>query len=222
MVSPATGDGRSSAAANLSIALAEVWKNVVLLDADLRCPSLHRYFGVENRIGLSSFLADADLEIARVIQDTPYQRLKIVPGGPVPANPVELLSCPRMKWLIDYLKETADVVLVDTPPLLAVTDGVVVGSQVEGVVLLVNGPGCRAETVRTAASYLEKAGASILGYLWNGKNYGGFGNHFQSGRYYRRVQQGASSTTTSKATGLAGDHASRASGSKLGQSTRQQ
>jgi capsular exopolysaccharide synthesis family protein len=199
IVSPAAGDGRSSAAANLGVALAEGWKTVVLLDADLRCPSLHRYFGVDNQVGLSSFLADPDLEIARVIQDTPYPRIKIVPGGPVPANPVELLSGPRMKWLIDYLKETADLVLVDTPPLLAVTDGVVVGAQVEGVVLLVDGPGCRTEAMRTAVSYLKQVGVPILGYLWKGKFSGPSGNLSQSGRYYRRARSGTETAPTLEA-----------------------
>ncbi|HEU0020591.1 MAG TPA: polysaccharide biosynthesis tyrosine autokinase [Dehalococcoidia bacterium] len=196
IVSPATGDGRSSAAANLGVALAGGWKTVVLLDADLRCPSLHRYFGLDNQVGLSSFLIDPDLEVDQIIQETTYPRLKIVPSGPKPANPVELLSCPRMQWLIDYLKETANVVLVDTPPLLAVTDGVVVSSQVDGAVLLVNGPDCRTETVRTAAAYLKKVGAPILGYLWKGKFSGPFGNLSQSGRYHRRAQPGAEAPPT--------------------------
>jgi capsular exopolysaccharide synthesis family protein len=203
IVSPASGDGRSSAAANLGVALAGGWKTVVLLDADLRSPSLHRYFGTDNQVGLSSFLMDPDLEVAQIIQETAYQRLKIVPSGPIPTNPVELLSCPRMQWLIDYLRGTADVVLVDTPPLLAVTDGVVVSSRVEGVVLLVSGTDCRADTVRTAASYLEKVGASILGYLWNGKFSNGFGDRSRSGRYHRRARQESSGRTIPKAINLA-------------------
>ncbi|MDA0733956.1 MAG: polysaccharide biosynthesis tyrosine autokinase [Chloroflexi bacterium] len=202
IVSPASKDGRSSLAANLGVALAGGWKNVVLLDADLRCPSLHSYFYADNEVGLSSFLTNPDLEVDQIIQETSYQRLKIVPSGPIPANPVELLSSPRMRWLIDHLKDTADVVLVDTPPLLAVTDGTVVSSQVESVVLLVNGPNCRTETIRTATSYLEKVGASILGYVWNGRNSGMLGIYSQASRYQRRSGQGAMDTTPLEATNL--------------------
>lgn len=184
LVSPDTRDGRSSVVANLGVALAKGWKNVVLIDGDLRGPSLHRYFDVENNVGLSSFLTEPDLSVDQIVQETSYQRLKIVPSGPIPGNPVELLSSPRMQWLIDYLKDIADIVLVDTPPLLEVTDGVVVSAQVESVVLLVNGANCRTETIRTATSYLEKVGAPILGYIWNGRNSSVFWNYSQSGRYH--------------------------------------
>lgn len=195
VVSPATRDGRSGVAANLAVALASSWKNVVLLDADLRSPSLHSYFNADNKVGLSSFLTDPNLDVDHITQETPYQRLKIVPSGPMPSDPVELLSSPRMKWLLDHLKDTADIVVVDTPPLLAVTDGVVVSSLVDAVLLVVNGPNCRAENIRMSTSYLEKVGASILGYVWNGRNSSMFGNYSQTGRYHRRVRREISGRT---------------------------
>ena len=82
-------------AANLAVALSTSWKNVVLLDADLRCPSLHNYFDLDNKVGLSNFPKDPNPGVTQIIQETPYQRLKIVPGGPPPTNPLELLSSPR-------------------------------------------------------------------------------------------------------------------------------
>ena len=126
-----------------------------------------------------------------------------------------------MQWLIDRLKETADVVLVDTPPLLVVTDGVLVSSQVEGVVLLVNGPNCRSETITTANSYLEKVGASILGYIWNGRNSSLFGIYSQAGRYHQRVSRGSSGMAKLEAIGLAVEPESRANGGKVVQTPQQ-
>jgi Mrp family chromosome partitioning ATPase len=85
-----------------------------------------------------------------------------------------------MQWLIDHMKETADVALVDTPPLPAVTDRIILSSQLEGVVLVVNGPNCWAKTIRAATSYLENVGASILGYVWNGRKSGVFWNYSEA------------------------------------------
>ena len=145
-----TRDGRSNLTANLGVALAGGWKNVVLVDADLRCPTLHNYFNADNTTGLSDFLANPDLEVAQILQETRFNRLKIIPSGPLAANPVELLSSPRMRGLLEHLKETADVVLLDTKPLIAVTDGVVVSNQVGGVILLVNGPNNGMDHMKTA------------------------------------------------------------------------
>jgi Mrp family chromosome partitioning ATPase len=189
IVSPATRDGRSSVAANLAVALSTSWKNVVLLDADLRCPSLHNYFDLDNRIGLSS---------------------------------------PRMQWLIDHpketadhLKETADVVLVDTPPLLVVTDGVILRSQLEGVVLVVNGPNCRVGMIRTVSSYLEKVCFSIWGYVWNGRKSGEFWNYSEAGRFHRRPKQDSLGRSPLEASSLLADSNSLANGSRASETTPQ-
>lgn len=185
IVSPEMGDGRSRFASNLAVALAETWKEVVLVDADLRRPALHRHFEVDNAKGLSSFLSDPDLEVGAILQETSNHRLKVISSGPNPGNPIQLLSSPRMKWLLDHLKETADVVLLDTPPLLAVTDGAIVSSQAEGVVLLVNGPSCRIDRLKAAMSNLEKAGTQLLGYVWVGTAAKLMGGSSRFGQYYQ-------------------------------------
>jgi len=186
IVSLETRDGRSNLTANLGVALAGGWKNVVLVDADLRCPTLHNYFNADNTTGLSDFLANPDLEVTQILQETRYNRLKIIPSGPLAANPVELLSSPRMRWLLEHLKETTDVVLLDTPPLMAVTDGVVVSNQVGGVILLVNGPNNGTDDMKAAVANLERAGTPILGYVWNAMTSGLAGKSPQSRQYYRR------------------------------------
>ena len=186
IVSLETRDGRSSLTANLGVALAGGWKDVVIVDADLRCPTLHNYFNADNTSGLSDFLANPDLEVAQILQETQFNRLKIIPSGSPAANPVELLSSPRMRWLLEHLKETTDVVLLDTPPLMAVTDGVVVSNQVGGVILLVNGPNNGTDDMKAAVANLERAGTPILGYVWNAMTAGLAGKSHQSRQYCRR------------------------------------
>jgi succinoglycan biosynthesis transport protein ExoP len=169
VASPASGDGRSSLIANLGVALATARRNVVLVDADLRRPSLHHYFDLDNdnNVGLSNFLSDPDMSIADVVQVTSYQRLKIITGGPVPPNRVELLRCPRMGSLLEHLKEAADIVLIDAPPVLTATDGVILASQLEGIIVLVNAASSRMGEIKATLGSLQKVGTPILGFIWN-------------------------------------------------------
>ena len=167
VTSPGSGDGRSSLIANLGIALATAWKNVILVDADLRLPSLHRYFDLDNSRGLSNFLSDPAVSITEVAQETSCKRLKVIASGPVPPNPVELLRCPRMGSLLEHLKEVADIVLIDTPPVLTAADGVALASQVEGVIVLVNAANSRMGEMKATLGSLEKVGTPILGFIWN-------------------------------------------------------
>jgi len=185
--SPDSGDGRSSLLANLGVALAAGWKDVVLVDADLRRPSLHRYFNLDNRTGLSTLLSSQDVEIADVLQPTPYQRLRVITSGPAPTNPMALLRCPRMGWLLEQLRESADLVLIDTPPVLATADALVLASQVEGVVLVASHPNSRMEAVRMSLASLEKARTPILGFIWNRTGTHPFGYRSRGHRYYRNL-----------------------------------
>ena len=132
-----------------------------------------------------------------------------------------MLSSPRMQWLIDHLEETADMVLVYTPPLLAMTDGVILISQLEGVVLVVNGPNCRAEMIRTVTSYLEKVGFSILGYVWKNRKSGEFWNYSEAGRYHRRAEQQSLGRSPLEATSPVAESNSLANGSRASQTTPQ-
>ena len=134
-------------------------------------------------------VVNPDLELGQIMQETGYNRLKIIPSGPIATNPVELLSSPRMKWLLEHLKETTDVVLLDTPPLLAVTDGVVVCNQVDRVILLVNGSSNRIEDMKEVVASLESAGTPILGYVWNEMPSGRSVKSPRSREYYRRLSR---------------------------------
>jgi capsular exopolysaccharide synthesis family protein len=191
VVSAETGDGRSDLVANAGVALAKMWHDVVLIDADLRKPSLHHYFGLSNSVGLSNFVANAEMEISDVIQETSYPRLKVITSGSLSADPVELLASPRTKGLLEQLENLASIVLVDTPPLKAAVDGVILASQVQGLVLLVNGESSRSETMKRALATLEKTGAPLLGYVWSKINLKRLDNYSSGRRYFQSLKQDA-------------------------------
>ena len=167
MASPDKGEGQSSLMANLAVAISSRWKRVVVVDADLRHSSLHGYFGLGNQVGLASLLADPDLDVGNVIQDTKYDGLQVITGGDVPADPVALLKSPRMAGLIKRLESDYDLVLVDTPPMAALADGAVIASQVGAAIMVVNPTNAHIAGVKLALGNLEKANTRVLGFIWN-------------------------------------------------------
>jgi capsular exopolysaccharide synthesis family protein len=134
ITSPNVGDGKSTLAANLAVSIAQSGKRVLLVDADLRRPRVDKLFGVANEVGFSSVLA-GDSDPPEVIQATAVPGLWVLPCGALPPNPAELLTSPRLGEMLAWMRDHYDYVLIDTPPLLAVTDPGVVGPQVDGVLL---------------------------------------------------------------------------------------
>ncbi|HET6453231.1 MAG TPA: polysaccharide biosynthesis tyrosine autokinase [Armatimonadota bacterium] len=160
------GQGGTCTVANLGISLAQDGKRVVLVDGDMRRPSLHRIFKVQNERGLSNILAN-EKDLEDVILSTEVENLLVIPAGPTPSNPSELLGSQRMKALLQKLTENADYVLLDTPSAVAFTDAVVLSRIVDGVLLVV-----RAQQVPRGAELqvrdlLNKANATILGVVLN-------------------------------------------------------
>jgi capsular exopolysaccharide synthesis family protein len=196
VVSPHTGDGRSTLLANLGVALADTWNEVVLVDTDLRFPSLHRFFDLDNSTGLTGLLCEPTITIAEVAQETPHKRLKVVTSGPVPPNPLELLRCPRVTWLLEQLKETYDIALLDTPPALAVTDAVALASQADGVILVIDAQSTRWEEMRTVLTGLERVGTPIMGYIWNRATATPWTFLAPWQRYYRKLERNPHSSFT--------------------------
>jgi capsular exopolysaccharide synthesis family protein len=197
VVSPDTGDGRSTLLANLGVALAETWNEVVLVDTDLRFPSLHRFFGLDNSVGLTSLLCDATMTIEDVVQKTPHNGLKVVTSGPIPPAPWQLVRCPRMNWLLEQLKETSDIVLLDSPPALAVTDAVALASQADGVVLVIDAQSTKWEEVHTMLADLEKAGTPMMGYIWERATAPPWPFLAPWQRYHRKLERNLPSSFTS-------------------------
>jgi len=156
-------DGKTTVMTNLSVAIAQEGKRVIAIDCDLRRPFLHRTFRLPNNAGVSNFLSDPTTDLNSIIQPTSVAGLYLIPSGPRPPNPAELLASPRMRVLLNQLQQEADVVIVDSPPLLAVVDAAILGAIVDGTIVVANTQATRQESFRTALQNLEKASAYILG-----------------------------------------------------------
>jgi capsular exopolysaccharide synthesis family protein len=160
-------DGKSTTIANLAITLAQAGHSTILVDCDLRRPSLHKLFGLANEQGLTSMVLDANAAATPPLQQTLEPNLMLLSSGPLPPNAAELLGSQRMQAAIATLKGQADFLLLDTPPIIAVTDAAVLAPQVDGVLLVINAGHTRRDLARRAKMMLEKVGANILGVVMN-------------------------------------------------------
>jgi len=161
------GDGKSTVTANLAVSIAQSGRRVLLIDGDLRRPRQHELFGLKNTQGLSSVIV-GEIEPADAIQSTPLAHLSIMPSGPMPANPAELLSSPKFHDLLDVVREKYDFVFVDCAPVLVVADPCIVASHVDGVIMAVKFPENTRPQVSRAKEMLTDVGASIVGIVVNG------------------------------------------------------
>jgi non-specific protein-tyrosine kinase len=158
-------EGKSTTLANLGVAFAQAGHRTILVDSDLRRPSLHGLFGIPNDQGLTTMLLQDDAPAPLV--ETPIEGLRLLPSGPVPPNPSELLASRRLEGAIARLVGDADLVLFDSPPALAVSDAAVLSRRVDGVVLVVSAGRTRREHAARARQVLERAGARLLGVVLN-------------------------------------------------------
>ena len=166
VTSSGPGEGKSTSAANLAVAFAQSGKNVLLVDADLRKPTQHKIWGKDNMCGLTNILL-GDSSIAETKQSTPMANLYVITTGPIPPNPAELLGSQRMSKLLEQFAGHADIVMIDTPPIIAVTDAALLAPQVDGVVLVVASGQAQIEAVLKAKQMLANGKARILGILLN-------------------------------------------------------
>ncbi|SDS29690.1 capsular exopolysaccharide family [Paenibacillaceae bacterium GAS479] len=160
------GEGKSTTASNLAVTYAQEGKKVLLIDADLRKPSVFKVFNVSNRVGLSTVVS-GQCHVQDAVQDTMVENLFVLTSGPVPPNPSELLASQSMKTILEEFKADYDVVIFDTPPVLAVTDSLIVSAMCQGVLLVVQAGKVKSELVRKAKANLEHVHARILGVVLN-------------------------------------------------------
>ncbi|BAM48145.1 CpsD/CapB family tyrosine-protein kinase [Amphibacillus xylanus] len=159
-------EGKSLTIANLAIVFAQQEKKVLLVDADMRKPTVHYTFRIDNRRGLSSLLVgEYELNEAAIKSDVP--NLDILPSGPIPPNPSELLGSNKMRRLIDEAKDQYDLVIFDTPPVLAVTDAQLLANFVDGSLLVIRSKQTDQESAIKAKELLEPAKAKLLGAVLN-------------------------------------------------------
>ena len=184
--SPTRGDGKTTVAANLARSLAEDGRKVIAVDCDLRRPQLAKRLGITEDVnfGLDSVLIDRR-EIGEALVDVEIEggTLRVLPGG-TPPNPAVLLGSDRMRSLLAQLREEADMVIVDTPPLLAVSDAIPLQEQASGTVLVARVDHTNRDGARKATSYISTAGGNLLGFVATGIQLGGVGGSQASGYGY--------------------------------------
>lgn len=158
-------EGKTTSANNTAVALAQLGKEVLIVDCDLRKPSQHQFFQKENR-GLTNVLVE-EIPVGELIQPTGVNHLFVLTSGPIPPNPSELLGSNRMLEIIATLKSQFDYLIFDTPPVLAVTDACVLASRVDGVILVIRKGMVRPEIGRQVQELILKAQGKLLGIVLN-------------------------------------------------------
>jgi len=159
ITSPNPRDGKTTVAANLAIGMAQIGRRTLLVDADLRYPSMHHLFGVETETGLSTLLLQEDFNDFAALEMLDGA-LSLIPAGPMPPNPLELISSDRMQRFIELARERYDIVVIDTPPILAVSDALMLSPYVDGIVAVLRcGGTTRAHAQRTVDQLVELTAA---------------------------------------------------------------
>ncbi len=160
-------EGKSLTAANLAIAFSQSGQRVILVDADLRRPSQHKLLSLSNKVGLTTVLLDPNEQVADVLQSVAVENLRVMTSGPTPPNPSEMLGSKRMAHLIESLQQEADIVIFDSPPALAVTDSIVLGTRVDGALLVIEAGRTRHVHAQRTREALTKVGVQLLGVVLN-------------------------------------------------------
>jgi capsular exopolysaccharide synthesis family protein len=185
ITSAVPNEGKSRTAANLAIVLAQAGHATLLVDADFRRPSQHRMFGRVRNVGLSNLIVQDAPESALFVPDEQVKDLVVLPSGPTPPNPSELLGSGQMKALLVRLRKGFDFVIFDTPPVNAVTDASVLAASTDGVVLVVDTNKATYTAVQHAKQALERVGSKVLGSVMNKmKSSGGSYYYYQYGYGY--------------------------------------
>ncbi|HLG71326.1 MAG TPA: CpsD/CapB family tyrosine-protein kinase [Chloroflexota bacterium] len=182
VTSSAAEEGKSTVVANLAVSLAQTGAAVIAVDCDLRNPSLHQMFGLPNERGLTSLMLAPDSSVRDCLQRSEAGGVDVLTSGPLPPNPVELLASQRMEAVVQQLRDMADYVVFDTPPVLAVTDALVLATKVDGSLLVLSAGRARRDAVKKAKRTLEERSTQFLGVVVNNVK---LDREAQSGYYAR-------------------------------------
>jgi capsular exopolysaccharide synthesis family protein len=167
VTSAAPEEGKSTTLANLAVTIAQSGKKVILVDCDLRRPSLNQIFNARGAPGFTDMMRDDALMSKPPLQDTAVANLRLLASGTIPPNPSELLASRRMGEVIAALQQLADMVLFDAPPVVAVTDAAVLANKVDAVLLVVSAGKTKREHAKKAKALLEKVNAHLIGTVLN-------------------------------------------------------
>ena len=168
MTSSGPWEGKSTTSANLASVFTDQGKRVLLVDADMRKPTVQRTFGLSNIVGLTTLLSDPEQELAKVIQLVTGTELHVLTSGPIPPNPSELLNSNRMNILMKRFEDMFDIIIYDMPPVTSVTDAQIMAAKADGVVFVIRHGVSQKDSVLNAKELLEMVNANILGVVFNG------------------------------------------------------
>jgi len=185
-------EGKTTTAINTAISLAQTGAKVLIIDADMRRPRLHSVFNISNAEGLSTLLSNelSEQGILDVIGYDNEAKLNLLTSGPVPPNPAELIASEQMSNLLKTLQKNFTHVVVDSPPIASFTDGVLIASMVDGVILVVNSGKSSRQVVRRSRQLLIDIGAKIFGVVLNNVNLRSQDNYYYYQSYYHRDNYG--------------------------------
>jgi len=167
VTSSSQGEGKSSVLINLALSFALIGRRVLIIDADLRRPSIHRSFAVSNRRGLTNALLAHD-DCTNYVLSTPYENLTIMTSGPIPPNPAELLMSAAMEHLLESTRNAYDMVFIDCPPVGIVTDAAIVATKVDGTLFVARSGFTDKRLLAQATDHLKQVQARVLGFIFNG------------------------------------------------------
>lgn len=190
VTSSGPGEGKSTTSSNLAVAMAQNGSKTILIDCDQRKPKLHKVFLTSNQKGLSDLLV-GNSNFEEAVQKTQIENLDILTSGTKPPNPSELLASLKMKNFVEALREKYDCIIIDTPPVIAVTDAQIVSRYADGCLLVVASAQAEREAVVKAKELLEKVDAKILGVVLNKLDIQEKGYY---GRYYADYSEDSDTT----------------------------
>lgn len=168
VTSPTANNGKTINSINLAVSFAQRGKRTLLIDADMRNPTIHRMFSISVKNGLSEILAGLTDNIS--VSKTDVENLSVLTAGKIPPNPAELLSSARMDKLLEFVKEHYDCVFIDTPPINLVTDSTIFAQKVTGYIVIVKTDTTNTHDVKTTVTNIEQIDGNILGFILNDVN----------------------------------------------------
>jgi len=177
VTSPSAGEGKSTTIANLAVTYAQSGRRTILVDCDLRRPGLHKLFDLDAAPGLTNLVMDEVSDLP--LQETAIDNLLLLGSGTKPPNPADMLGAARMDQIIEQLRDRAEIILFDAPPVLAAADAIILGAKVDGVLLVIQAGTTRRDHSERARELLEKARVRVVGAaLTNAPKDGGIGEYY--------------------------------------------
>jgi capsular exopolysaccharide synthesis family protein len=177
-----TQEGKTATIVNSAVSLAQLQGRVLIVDADLRKPRLHRLLKIRNVSGLTSYLT-GKISLNEVINKTFVENLWLIPSGPIPPNPAELLNSKKMKDMMEEVRQVFDFVVLDSPPILAVIDSVIISSVTDASIIVVRSGKTTRKAFLDAVNEMRHGRANIIGVIFNGVDLGKDESYYS--KYYR-------------------------------------